>query len=109
MEYRVAVTMTEYGRPDVAEQNVERVFRGFNRAHPGVEAIPSTDGSEGTLEVSFSVEAATATEAFERGNSIFADGMEAADLDPDITTVVRVEVTLIPVEQTTEERELLPA
>jgi hypothetical protein len=110
MEYRITITMGELGKPEVAEKNVERIFEAFYRTHPEVEAVVGTNGRAGTIDITFSLVARSLQDAFDRGAPIFADGMEAAEVDlPASTEHDRIEVEAVPAEEPQQEHELQPA
>jgi hypothetical protein len=72
-EYRITVTMTEHGRPDVAEGNAEALLTAFEKTHPEVGAAVGADLEQGTLEVTFSIDAEDANEAYKAGRPHIAE------------------------------------
>lgn len=101
-EYRITVSMTEHGRPDVAEANAEQLLTAFEETHPEVGAAVGANLAEGWLEVTYSVEAESAEAAFTAGQSIYGAAGAASGLKS--TPLARIEV-----EATSDERELVPA
>lgn len=102
MGLRVRVTVAEHGTdPD----NGERFLEGFLAMHPDTNPVVSQNTAEGTLTVSFTVEAEDAFAAGPVGGQIFAEGANASGLP--VTEVLDVTVTHVEVESDT--RELQPA
>ena len=97
MEYRIWVTLSEHGRPGVAEDNAERLLAAFEKVDPEVGASVSADFGQRTLSVLFSLDAADANQAFERGRPIFAAGLQGSGLRA--TPVTRIEIEAVLAEQ----------
>ena len=104
MELRVRVTTGEHGRDPA---NGERFLEGFLATHPEAHPVVSQNVADGTLTVSFSVEADDAFAAGPIGGEIFTDGATASGLP--VSEVVDVAVTLADVGSEDEARELQPA
>jgi hypothetical protein len=91
-EYRLTVTMAEHGwRPD-AEDNGERLLDAFVQVHPEVGPVVAGDMRVGTLDVTFSLDAADAEEALDLGRKIYAEGLLASGLRPTPVVGIHVEV-----------------
>lgn len=102
MGLRVRVTIAEHGTdPD----NGERFLEGFLATHPEANPVVSQNTAEGTLTVSFSVEAEDAFKAGPIGGQIFAEGATASGLP--LSQVLDVSVSHAEIEA--ETRELQPA
>lgn len=102
MGLRVRVTISEHGAdPD----NGERFLEGFLATHPETNPVVSQNTADGTLTVSFTVEAEDAFAAGPVGGQIFAEGANASGLA--VTEVLDVTVTLVEIDS--ETRELQPA
>jgi hypothetical protein len=102
MELRVKVTIARHG---VDPENGERFLEGFLATHPEAHPIVSQDTSEGTLAVTFSVNAEDAFAAGPVGGEIFIEGANASGLPA--SEVLDVSVTHAEIES--ETRELQPA
>jgi hypothetical protein len=102
MELRVRVTMGEHGADP---ENGERLLDGFLATHPESAPVVSQDLADGTLTVSFSVQAEDAFAAGPVGGKIFMDGAKASELPA--TEILDVSVTHAEIES--ETRELQPA
>ena len=88
MGLRVRVTIAEHGAdPD----NGERFLEGFLATHPEANPVVSQNTAEGTLTVSFSVEADDVFAAAPVGGRIFVEGADASGLPP--SEVLDVSVT----------------
>ena len=105
-EHRLHITVAEHGA-DLA--NGERVLDAFMEAHPEVGPSVSQNTAVGTLSVTFSLDAADANDAYERGREVFADGVRASSLAP--TPIVGLEIELVPADELdpADEPEPLPA
>jgi hypothetical protein len=102
MGLRVRVTISKHGTdPD----NGERFLEGFLATHPEANPVVSQNTADGTLTVSFSVEAEDAFAAGPIGGQIFVDGANASGLPP--SEVLDLTVTHAEIES--ETRELQPA
>lgn len=102
MELRVRVTIARHGTdPD----NGERFLEGFLAAHPEAHPVVSQNTVEGTLTVSFSVEAEDVFAAGPVGGQIFAEGANVSGLP--VSEVIDVSVTHAEIES--EKRVLQPA
>lgn len=94
VEYEIEITLRadSEARRDEA---VERLFEAFHATHPDVDAIVGVR-PDGLVELSFSVEAGSPNEAYERGRPVFLDGMQesgyrAEHLEPIDISITRVE------------------
>jgi hypothetical protein len=101
-ELRVRVTIARHG---VDPKNGERFLEGFLATHPESHPVVSQNTAEGTLTVSFSVEAEDAFAAGPVGGRIFTDGAMASGLPR--SEILDVSVTHAQIES--ETRELQPA
>jgi len=90
MEHRITVTMSELGLDEV---NAERLLEAFVRCDPNIGAVMSQNLREGTLAVTFSVDAADAQDAIDVARNIFFDGFKASGLEP--TRIVGLEATAV--------------
>ena len=110
MEYRLEITMTEFGRD---EETAERFLDGFLQTHPEVGAVVSQNLRTGHLTLVFSLEAADPQDAWERGRPIFGAGAAASGLSADDTQVISLHVDPVDagelVDSPSEAHELLPA
>lgn len=102
MELRVRVTIARHG---VDPENGERFLEGFLASHPGAHPVVSQNTTEGTLTVSFSVEAEDVFAAGPVAGQIFTDGAQASGLP--VSEILDVSVTHAEIES--ETRELQPA
>ena len=104
MEFRTTITLAELGYD---EANGGRVLEGFEKAHHEVGAVVSQNIETGTLAITFSLDAASAEEAWEIGARLFADGVDAFAARAANAEIIDIHVTAI----TAEERdpELQPA
>lgn len=96
MELRVRVTIAGHGA-DL--DNGERFLEGFLATHPESTPVVSQDTAEGTLTVSFSVEAEDAFAAGPVGGQIFAEGANASGLP--VSEILDVSVTHAEIESET--------
>jgi hypothetical protein len=107
-EYRIIFTIANHGRPDVAEKNMERLLEVFSEKSPEAGAVIGANTAEGTLDVTYAVEADGTGEAFELGRPIFVEAVAAVGFI-DAEDIVRLEIERVPAEELKEERELQPA
>jgi hypothetical protein len=89
-EHRIHITVADHGH-DL--DNGERFLAGFSKTHPEVGPSVSQNIAEGTLSVTFSLDAADADQALEFGRPIFVAGGDASGLTP--TNIISVEAHLV--------------
>ena len=105
-EIRLTVTVADHGY-DL--ENGERFLDGFMQAHPEVGPSVSQNTQNGTLRVTFSLEAEDVNAALESSRRIFMEGAEATGLAP--SEVLRVEAERVSDDELAEDdaREAVPA
>ena len=107
-EYRLTITVRQHGHPDVAEANMEKLLKAFERAHPEVGAVIGANYHLNRLDATFAVDANDAQDATAVGAAVFAGAAEAAGLEP----IEVIEINAVCVGQATVEeadRELAAA
>ena len=107
MEYRVTITISDYGSDPA---NGERFLAGFMETNPEAGPVVSQNTDTGTLSVTFCFEADDLAGVADRASTIFAEGANATGLPP--TPLVRAEVDSVPDEdfdESSPETEPVPA
>lgn len=99
-EYRIHVTLAEHGHDP---ENGVAFLEGFMKMHPEVGPSVSQNTEDGTLSVTFSLDAEDTNEAFELARPIFASGAAASELE--FRPVVNLEISLVPEHEIVEEPE----
>ena len=93
-EYRINVTVSQHGHdPD----NGVAFLDGFMETHPEVGPSVSQNTADGTLSVTFALDAEEPNEAFEQAWPVFRDGANASGLEA--TEILSVNVSRVPVEE----------
>lgn len=90
MEHRITVKVSELGHDD---SSAEPLLDVFLETHPESGAVVSQNLAEGSLSVTFTVDAHDAPDAAHRGEAIFSSGFDASGLAR--TRVVGLEVTAV--------------
>jgi hypothetical protein len=108
-EYRLNVVCTEHGWKDVAENNMELLTDAFLSTHPEAGAVIAANFHLGTLDATFSVDAADAKTAGPVGLDVFAEAATASGLEP--TEIVEINVQSVNAPEAVEPlcEQLLPA
>jgi hypothetical protein len=89
-EYRLNVVCTEHGRKDVAEGNMELLTEAFLATYPEAGPVVGANFHLGTLDATFSVDAADAKSAGPLGLDVFSEAAGASGLEP--TEIVEINV-----------------
>ena len=90
-EHRIHITISGHGR---LPANGERFLEGFMSTHPEVGPVVSQNVIDGRMGVTFSLDAADASDAFERARPVFDAGLAASGLER--TPIVNLEISLVP-------------
>lgn len=97
MEHRITITVAEHGHD---EENGERVLAGFLATHPETGPVVGQDLEVGTLDVTFSLTAADAQEAYDRAVPVIAEGFHGASLSEQ--RIVGLSVEAVPADELVE-------
>ena len=98
MEYRVTITISDYGSDPA---NGERFLAGFMETHPEAGPAVAQNLRTGTLSVTFSIDADGLAGVADQASSIFADGALATGLEP--TPLIHAEVESVSDEELIDE------
>jgi hypothetical protein len=101
MEYRITVTLAEFGQPALAAETMDRIVDAIERVHPEVGAVASANSDTGTLDVIYALDADVFDAVAESAPAVFVDGMSEAGLVS--YEIVHGEIDLV------GEREQVPA
>jgi hypothetical protein len=103
-EYRLSVVVSELGKEDVAEANMERFVEAFDALYPEAGAVMAANYRLEALDATFSVEADDAKTATDLGLDMFCEAATKTAIPP--TEIVDIRTTLVAAadhEQTTAE------
>lgn len=103
MEVRLRFTIAEHGH---SPENGERFMDAFMKVCPDGGPSVSQNTEDGTLTVTFAVDAADARDGVTRGGDIFVEGAMASGLDP--IDILDIEASVVS-DKREESRELQPA
>lgn len=87
MEYRVTITISDYGSDPA---NGELFLSAFTETHPEAGPAVSQNLRTGALSVTFSIDASDLAGVADQASSIFAEGARATGLEP--TALIHAEV-----------------
>lgn len=104
MEFQLRFTVSEHG---FVPENGERFMEAFMSVYPDGGPSVSQNLKDGTLSVTFALEAEDANEAFSRGIEVFNRGAEASGLEP--IEILDFEGSVVPADELEGSPELQPA